>query len=76
MFNVKQNYKGTNLFDMTCPCCRTELDTQRHIIFCTKLSGSITEEEFNCIFGNNDEKMEDVITKLERKVYERKNIMA
>ena len=39
MFNVKQYYKGTNLFDMTCPCCRTELDTQRHLIFCSKLIG-------------------------------------
>ena len=75
MYDVKQNYKGTNLFDMTCPCCFTEQDTQLHLIFCTKLTGNVTKEEYNYIFGNNDEKIGDVIKKIERKTYERKNIL-
>jgi len=75
MYNVKQNFKGTNLFDMTCPCCLTDLDTQLHLIFCTRLSGTVTEQEYNSIFGNNDKKIEEVVKKLEGKIYERKNIL-
>ena len=68
MLNFKQNFKGNHLNDMSCPCCFLEADTQIHLIYCTKLSGSsVSEEEYNYIFGANDDKMEKIIGKLERK---------
>ena len=75
MLYFKDNFKGNHLNDMLCPCCFTEPDTQLHLIFCTKLSGSVSEEEFLCIFGANDEKMEKVVKKLEKKLQERKSML-
>ena len=75
MLNVKQNFKGSHLNDMSCPCCLSELDTQLHLIFCSKLSGSVTEEGYDCIFGTNDKKMEQIIKNIDNKFQERKRIM-
>ena len=76
MCNVKQNFKSTNLFDMTCPCCFAEPDTQLHLIFCEKLSGTVTEREYNCLFGNDDNKIGEVIKKMRKKINERKILLS
>ena len=76
MINVKGNFKGSHQNDMSCPLgCLGEPDSQMHLIFCDKLPGSISESEFSCIFGENEDKMEKVIPKLERKLDERRNIL-
>ena len=49
--------------------------SQLHLIFCNKLPGSISESDYSCVFGENEEKMSKVIDKLERKVEDRRNIL-
>ena len=61
--------------NILCPCCSEVPDTQLHFISCSKLSVSVTEAEYNCIFGANEEKMETVIRKLEQRYQERKNFI-
>ena len=75
MLNFKHNFKGSHLNDLLCPCCFQEQDTQLHLISCSKLSGLVTIEEFNCIFGSNDEKMKISVKKLKKKFGERKVIL-
>ena len=60
---------------MSCPCCLQELDSQLHLIKCTKLTGQVTETEYNYIFGQNELKMESVIKKLQKKLEERNQIL-
>ena len=60
---------------MLCPCCKLHPDLQLHLIFCSKLSGVITEAEYNNLFGSNEESMVNVIKKLEKKMTERLNIL-
>ena len=76
MVHVKGNFKGSYLNDMSCLLgCFGEPDTQMHLIFCEKLPGSITEKEYTSVFGENEDKMAQVIQKLERKLEERRNIL-
>ena len=66
MLNFKHNFKGSHLNDLLCPCCFQEQDTQLHLISCSKLSGLVTIEEFNCIFGSNDDKMKNYVKKMRK----------
>ena len=75
MVQVKENFK-TNSQNLLCPCCLKEDDNQRHLIFCEKLTKSqVSQIEYNSIFGNFDEKICNVIPKLEILLTERKSII-
>ena len=73
MLKVKDNFRGAYINNMICPCCLKEFDDQLHFISCSNLSGTITVEDYNYIFGGNDDKMVNVIRKLEERYQERKN---
>ena len=77
MINVKCNFKNSNLYNFSCPVCRTnEDDNQQHLIFCWSLTNqNITLSEYNTLFGQNETKMEQVIRKLDIILKERNDIL-
>ena len=75
MVAVKENFKN-NLTVYPCPCCRKEDDNQLHLISCEKLTNSVvTLNEYNALFGPCDEKMAQVIPKLESILEQRNAII-
>ena len=75
MVQVKENFKK-NSQNLLCPCCHKEDDNQRHLIFCEKLTKSqVSQNEYNSIFGNCDEKICFTIPKLEILVTQRNSII-
>ena len=75
MLYFKDNFKGNHLNDLLCPCCLMQPDTQLHMIYYTKFSGSVSKQEFHSMFDANDEKMAKVIKRLEKKFEERKSLL-
>ena len=65
MINVKENFKNCHE-KLICPCCLLESDSQKHLIFCSQLSGTLPEKKYNDIFGENEEKMEIPIKILQK----------
>ena len=75
MINVKTNYSHSYI-DFSCPCCEVEIDTQEHMFTtCQRISLKLTQKEYTSIFGQNEEKMEKILHKLETIEAERRTIL-
>ena len=75
MVHVKGNYKNSSQNSL-CPCCKKEDDNQLHLIFCEKLTKTkVSLIEYNSVFGPCDEKICDVIPKLEILLAQRNSII-
>ena len=61
--NIKANFHKTYNEDINCPLCNTDIDTQQHILKCSKLISKLSTKEKNTletvtythIFGNVNE---------------------
>ena len=76
MIQVKLNYKNNNLNNLICPCCKKKEDDQVHLIFCESLTNtSVSLSEYKALFGNADESIKEVITKMEILISQRNDII-
>ena len=76
MLNVKNNFRGSHQNNLNCPLgCPNQIDSQIHLIFCqnNEKSSSVSEAEYNSLFGVNEEKMIPVIQKLNQILEDRNN---
>ena len=76
MLNVKNNFRGSHQNNLKCPLgCPNQIDSQIHLIFCqnNEKSSSVSEAEYNSLFGVNEEKMIPVIQKLNQILEDRNN---
>ena len=62
---------------MSCPVCPSgEVDSQEHLITCRSLNNeTVTSQEYNSLFGNDEDKIATVIKKLEVILKQRREIM-
>ena len=62
---------------MSCPICTSgEDDSQEHLITCSSLTNDdITQQEYRSLNGSDEEKISNVIKKLERILKERKELL-
>ena len=78
MIPVKSNFKNSHLNDLSCPVCKSgEEDTQSYLIICAAINEveQVTLDEFNSLFGQNEENMVKIIKTLEDILTQRKNIL-
>ena len=75
MLNVKNNFKN-NHKNLCCLICQNDEESQEHIMMtCSKLKNKLTQREFLTLFGCDDEKMSEVVKKLEIILNERNDII-
>ena len=75
MLNVKNNFKN-GYVDLSCPVCKIDEDSQEHMLTkCLKLENKITSKEYRSLFGCDEEKMAEVVKKVEKIIQERTNIL-
>ena len=75
MLNVKNNFKN-NQTNLCCPICQNDEDSQEHMMMkCSILENKITSKEFLTMFGCDEEKMAEVVKKVEMIVNERNYII-
>ena len=73
MIPVGANFKAGNLFPR-CPLCKVEYDSQKHLLFCPKLSDNIICQEvlqYGDLFHKNVQKKIIVIKKLHQNLQRR-----
>ena len=75
MINVKINFKNSHQ-DLTCLACKADEDSQEHMMLnCTKLNNKLTKKEYFTMFGSDEDKMAEVVKKVEKIVAERSDIL-
>ena len=73
--NVKNNYSH-GYIEFSCPCCEVEADTQEHMFTtCNRLTSKLTPKEYRAIFGQNEDEIEKVASKIEIIEFERHSIL-
>ena len=74
---IKANFKSTYKDNISCPICPSgEDDSQEHLITCSSLTNDdITLQEYRSLNGSDEEKISNVIKKLERILKERKQLL-
>ena len=76
MFQVKGNFKKNAFMNINCPCCKNNVDDQLHLIQCQKLSvAKVSKEEYFTLFGNNTDKMKQMISRFEQIIHQRYDII-
>ena len=76
LINVKANMRSNYLNDIICPVCSLEEDLQQHLISCKPLNKcNVTTLEYNSLFGCNEDKMLDVIQKMQILLKQREDIL-
>ena len=74
---VKNNFRSSFENNLSCPVCPSgEVDSQKHLITCRSLNNeTVTSQEYNALFGNDEDKIATVIKKLEVILKQRREIM-
>ena len=76
MFQVKVNFKNNAFMNIKCPCCNINDDNQLHLIQCQKLTvAKVSKVEYLTIYGNNTDKMTQMISRFEQIVQQRYDII-
>ena len=76
MVRVKNNFRGSYSNNLDCPLgCPNQIDSQEHLINCQNNlnSSNVSQDEYEVLFGMNEEKMKPVILKLKQILEDRKN---
>ena len=78
MIPVGANFKAGNPFPK-CPLCKVEYDSQKHLLFCPKLTeeNTVCQDIFNYddLFGKNLQKKIVITSKLHENLQKRKKLM-
>ena len=75
MINVKSNFKNQFSNDILCELCKSEDDTQEHLISCkTLFTVENLSVNYEDIFGNDHKKQEKIGTILANLLEKRKKI--
>ena len=78
MIPVGANFKAGNPFPK-CPLCKVEYDSQKHLLFCPKLTNenTVCQEifQYDDLFSKNLEKQITITSKLHENLKKRKNLM-
>ena len=78
MIPVGANFKAGNPFPK-CPLCKVEYDSQKHLLFCPKLTNenTVCQEifQYDDLFSKNLEKQIAITSKLHENLKKRKNLM-
>ena len=75
MLNLKNNFKNGHK-DLSCPICGKGLDSQQHMMMeCLKLGDMLNLQEYNTLFGENEEKIAKVIKKVEKILNSRSTLL-
>ena len=68
--------RSSYLNDIICPVCSLEEDLQQHLISCIPLNKcNVTTLEYNSLFGCNEDKMFEVIRKMQILLKQREDIL-
>ena len=78
MYNVKRNFSKLYKNDLNCRLCLTEIEDQQHLIFCENLQNedSIENGQYKDIFGNDPNKMVEMMKILKKKIQKREKILS
>ena len=74
MVKVRNNYKGGSN-DLYCPLCDLDMDTQEHLLICSKLNQSPLDLSYNSIFGKDGSNMKETFEALKKSLYLREEMM-
>ena len=74
MVRVGNNYRGLTS-DVQCPLCKLHIDSQEHLLECTKIHNTPLNVTYHDIFGNDITRMKNTLDVLKSALQTREDLL-